>query len=83
LQSRPCIRCERHGSIERTDGRFPARQRAAFVPIERRSPRNRHFIQRNGREKLAARAPHAYDIDRRRGNATGEREAHSRFGNRW
>jgi hypothetical protein len=67
-----CDGCGRKGSVERTDSRFAARQRAPLVAIERRRPSNRGAIQGHSGEKVATRVAHARDIDLRGGDPGGQ-----------
>ena len=71
----------RHRRVERADGEFAPRQRAPLIVVDGGEPRDRTRIadaaacSRHDRaHAVAACAPHAHEIDLRRGDAAGERE---------
>ena len=68
----------RHGRVERADGEFAPRQRAPLIVVDGGEPRHRtriaDAVAHAVAHAVAARAPHAHEIDLRRGDAAGERE---------
>ncbi|HYQ19580.1 MAG TPA: hypothetical protein VEQ64_03380, partial [Xanthobacteraceae bacterium] len=68
----------RHRRVERADGEFAPRQRAPLIVIDGGEPRDRTRIADAAAHAIAhpvaACAPHAHEIDLRRGDAAGERE---------
>ena len=76
----------RRRRVERADGEFAPRQRAPLVVVDGGEPRDRtrsadvaahavaHANAHANAHAVAACAPHAHEIDLRRGDAAGERE---------
>jgi hypothetical protein len=64
----------RHRRVERADGEFAPRQRPPLIVVDGGEPRDRTRIADAMAHAVAARAPHAHEIDLRRGDAAGKRE---------
>ena len=72
----------RHRRVEGADGELAPRQRAPLIVVDGGEPRDRariadaaaHAIAQDTRHAVAARAPHAHEIDLRRRDAAGERK---------
>ena len=72
----------RRRRVERADGEFAPRQRAPLIVIDGGEPRDRtriadaaaYAVAHAVAHPVAACAPHAHEIDLRRGDAAGERE---------
>jgi hypothetical protein len=72
----------RHRRVERADGEFAPRQRAPLIVVDGGEPCDRtriadaaaHAVEHAFAHAVTARAPHAHEIDLRRGDAAGKRE---------